>query len=126
MKILSKRQILMLHEELIKIFGGLHGIRDENLLDSALLTPFQTFDIQDLYPSIIEKAARLGYGIVKNHPFLDGNKRTGTHAMLMFLAINNFNVEYMDEELINIIYSVADNSLSYADFVNWLSSHIKI
>jgi len=126
MKILSKRQILMLHEELIKIFGGLHGIRDENLLDSALFAPFQTFDIQDLYPSIIEKAARLGYGIVKNHPFLDGNKRTGTHAMLMFLAINNFNVEYMDEELINIIYSVADNSLSYADFVNWLSSHIKI
>lgn len=126
MKILSKRQILMLHEELIKIFGGLHGIRDENLLDSALFAPFQTFDRQDLYPSIIEKAARLGYGIVKNHPFLDGNKRTGTHAMLMFLAINNFNVEYMDEELINIIYSVADNSLSYADFVNWLSSHIKI
>lgn len=126
MKILSKRQILMLHEELIKIFGGLHGIRDENLLDSALFAPFQTFDRQYLYPSIIEKAARLGYGIVKNHPFLDGNKRTGTHAMLMFLAINNFNVEYMDEELINIIYSVADNSLSYADFVNWLSSHIKI
>ena len=126
MKILSKRQILMLHEELIKIFGGLHGIREENLLDSALFAPFQTFDRQDLYPSIIEKAARLGYGIVKNHPFLDGNKRTGTHAMLMFLAINNFNAEYVDEELINIIYSVADNSLSYADFVNWLSSHIKI
>ncbi len=116
----------MLHEELIKIFGGLHGIREENLLDSALFAPFQTFDGHDLYPSIIEKAARLGYGIVKNHPFLDGNKRTGTHAMLMFLAINNFNAEYVDEELINIIYSVADNSLSYADFVNWLSSHIKI
>lgn len=126
MKILSKRQILMLHEELIKIFGGLHGIRDENLLDSALLAPFQTFDGQDLYPSIIEKAARLGYGIVKNHPFLDGNKRTGTHAMLMFLAINNFNVEYMDEELIKIICGVADNSLGYTDFVDWLSSHIKI
>lgn len=123
MKVLTKNQILILHKDLIKIFGGLDGIRDENLLESAIFAPFQTFGGQDLYPSIIEKAARLCYGIVKNHPFVDGNKRVGTHAMLTFLAMNSFEVNYIDEDLIDIILRVADNSIGYNELLNWLENH---
>ena len=88
MKILSKRQILMLHAALAARAGSLDGLRDEGLLDSAIHAPMQTFGGQELYPSTLEKAARLGYGLIRNHPFADGNKRIGTHAMLVFLAIN--------------------------------------
>lgn len=88
MKILTKQQILMLHNDLITQSGGSGGIRDEGLLDSAINTPFQSFGGTDLYPTLLQKAARLGYGLIKNHPFVDGNKRIGTHAMLVFLDIN--------------------------------------
>ena len=81
MKLLSRRQILMLHSMLIAQSGGMDGLRDEGLLDSAVNTPLQAFGGQELYPTILEKAARLGYGLIHNHPFVDGNKRIGTHAM---------------------------------------------
>ena len=84
MKKLSKNQIICLQDILIDRYGGIHGIRDENLLDSAVNSPFQTFSGQDLYPDIIEKAARLGFGLITAHAFIDGNKRIGTHAMLIF------------------------------------------
>lgn len=121
---LTKNQILFLHKTLIQKFGGILGIRDENLLDSAIETPFQTFAGQDLYPLIIEKATRLAYGLIKNHPFLDGNKRIGAHAMLTFLEINNIKVTADDEELIKIILGVADNSVTYEKFLNFLENHI--
>ena len=101
MKILSKRQILMLHAALAARAGSLDGLRDEGLLDSAIHAPMQTFGGQELYPSTLEKAARLGYGLIRNHPFADGNKRIGTHAMLVFLAINGVTLSYEDEELIS-------------------------
>ena len=85
---LSKPQILLLHEQLIAETGGSSGLRDEGMLDSALNAPFQTFGGEDVYPSLQQKAARLCFGLVKNHPFLDGNKRIGAHVMLVFLALN--------------------------------------
>lgn len=88
MKKLSKKQILMLHTQLIQQTGGSDGVRDYNLLDSALENPFQSFGGEELYPTIQAKAARLGYGLIKNHCMIDGNKRIGTHAMLVFLALN--------------------------------------
>ncbi len=87
MKFLSKQHILKLHEMLIAQSGGTPEIRDDGLLESALNTPFQSFGDTELYPSLLEKAARLGYGLIKNHPFVDGNKRIGTHAMLVFLPL---------------------------------------
>ena len=90
MKRLTKRQVLLLHEQLLQEFGGTPGVRDEGLLDSALAAPFQTFDGQSLYPSVQAKAAQLGFGLVCNHPFVDGNKRIGTHVMLVFLALNGY------------------------------------
>lgn len=125
MKILSKRQILMLHTALISQTGGLDGIRDEGLLESALNAPFQTFAEQDLYPTVLEKAARLGYGIIRNHPFLDGNKRIGTHAMLVFLDINQLSLSYEDEELILTILQIASGAKGYEELLEWLKAHLE-
>ena len=112
MKILTKEQILLLHSQLIEGFGGSSDIRDNALLDSAINTPFQTYDSEELYPTLLDKASRLCFGLVKNHPFVDGNKRIGTHAMLVFLAINGVELEYSDTELINLILSVAAGTQS--------------
>jgi len=88
MKRLSVPQIVMVHSVLIKETGGMDGIRDENLLDSAVNAPFQTCGGEYLYKSLEAKAARLGYSIIKNHPFTDGNKRIGMLAMMVFLELN--------------------------------------
>ena len=125
MKILNKRQVLLLHSALIAQSGGLDGTRDEGLLDSALNAPFQTFAEQDLYQTVLEKAARLGYGLICNHPFLDGNKRIGTHAMLVFLDINQFSLSYTDNELIEIVLRVAAGEAGYNELLDWLKTHLE-
>ena len=123
MKKLSIRHILILHELLIKNTGGASGMRDEGLLESAVNTPFATFDSAQLYPTIQQKAARLGFGLVKNHPFVDGNKRIGTLAMLTFLEINGVNLNYTDEELITLGLSLADGSISEKEVLEWIIKH---
>lgn len=125
MKILTKRQILLLHTALIETSGGSDGIRDEGLLDSAVHAPFQTFADQELYPSLLEKAARLGFGLICNHPFIDGNKRIGTHAMLVFLDINQVALHYNDDELIAVILAVASGTLDYNGLLSWLQHHLE-
>ena len=85
---LMKNQILNMHKMLIAQTGGMDGIRDHNLLDSAVNGAFQTFDKIDIYPSLEEKAAKLAFSIIKNHPFIDGNKRIGLYVMLVFLELN--------------------------------------
>ena len=124
MKILTKEQILLLHSQLIENFGGSSDLRDEALLDSAINTPFQTYDGEELYPTLLDKASRLCFGLVKNHPFVDGNKRIGTHSMLVFLAINGIDLEYSDIELIELILSVASGTQSDSDILRWLQQHI--
>lgn len=123
MKKLTKEQIILLHRELIKETGGLDGIRDEGLLDSALNTPFQSFDGVDSFPSIQQKAARLGFGLIKNHAFVDGNKRIGTHAILVFLALNGIEIDYTQEELSDTILSVASGDCSFENLVKWIADH---
>ena len=125
MKILSKRQILMLHTMLIAQSGGIDGLRDEGLLDSAVNAPMQTFGGEELYPTILEKAARLGYGLIHNHPFTDGNKRIGTHAMLVFLDINNIMLSYEDDDLIAVILCVASGQANEQELQEWLKSHVE-
>ena len=124
MKILKKRQILLLHSALIAESGGSDGIRDEGLLDSAINTPFQTFSGQDLYPTVLEKAVRLGFGLIRNHPFIDGNKRIGTHAMLVFLNLNSITLSYEDDELISTILSVASGEIDADGLLKWIQQHI--
>lgn len=123
MKKLSKKQILMLHTQLIQQTGGSDGVRDYNLLDSALETPFQSFGGDELYPTIQAKAARLGYGLIKNHCMIDGNKRIGTHAMLVFLALNGIELKYMQKELYETILDVAAGKIEYEDLLQWVLDH---
>ena len=120
MKKLSKKQILMLHTQLIQQTGGSEGVRDYNLRDSALETPFQSFGGDELYPTIQAKAARLGYGLIKNHCMIDGNKRIGTHAMLVFLALNGIELKYMQKELYETILDVAAGKIEYEDLLQWV------
>ena len=98
------------------------GIRDEGLLASAVNSPFQTFGGEELYPTIWDKAAQLAYGLAKNHGFVDGNKRTAIHAMLMLLIINNVSIEYSQEEIVSLAVDIADGKLEPSDIANWLHS----
>ena len=123
MIILSKSQVQLLHTQLIEQTGGIDGIRDDGLLDSALCAPFQSFDGIDAFPSIQQKAARLGFGLVKNHPFVDGNKRIGAHVMLIFLALNHIELEYTQEELTEIILKVAAGVSGYDGLLQWIIHH---
>ena len=107
MIILSKEQILKIHTSLIQATGGSDGIRDEGMLDLALNNPFQSFGGKELYPSVQAKAARLCFCLVKNHAMLDGNKRLGTHVMLVFLALNGYELSYSQKELSDIILALA-------------------
>ena len=125
MKTLSKRQVLMLHEQLITETGGIQGLRDEGLLESALAAPFQSYADADAYPSVQQKAARLCYGLVMNHPFVDGNKRIGAHAMLVFLLLNGIELCYRQEELSDIILMVASGKSGYETLFEWINTHEK-
>jgi len=109
---LSKDQVLRLHEIQLRATGGLDGIRDEGLLDSALASAFQTFGGVELFPSIAAKVARTAYGLVSNHPFVDGNKRIGTYVMLVLLELNSINTDFTDDDIIHIGLSLADGSMT--------------
>lgn len=122
MKHLSKEQIMCLHSMAIKKTGGLDGIRDEGLLESALSSPFQSFDGEELYPSVQFKAARLGFSIIKNHPFLDGNKRIGILVMMVFLDINGIELECSDEDIIDLGLGIASGKYNDEYIAEWILS----
>lgn len=120
-----KRAGAELHERLIEATGGSKGIRDEGMLDSALANPFQSFGGEELYPSIQAKAAQLCYGLVKNHAMLDGNKRPGTHVMLVFLALNGYELTYSQKELSDTILALAAGEIHADDLLQWIIRHQK-
>ncbi len=123
MKRLSIEQVLLLHRHLIAQSGGSFEIRDEGLLESALTAPFQTYSGEDLYPTLQTKAARLGFGLIKNHAMVDGNKRLGTHTMLIFLSLNGCELSYTQEELSNLILNIASDQKGYDDLLRWILEH---
>lgn len=123
MKTLSKNQVTALHSALIREFGGIDGIRDEGLLESALAAPFQTFGGEPVYPSLQAKAAQLGFGLIRYHPFVDGNKRIGAHTMLVFLAVNGIELRYEQQELIDIVLSVAAGQIDRQGLLQWILDH---
>ena len=125
MRRLTKEQILMLHSQLIKQTGGTDGVRDFNLLESAIEAPFQVFAGAELYPTVQAKGTRLGYGLIKNHCMLDGNKRIGVHAMLVFFALNGIELQYTQKELYETILAVADGSIDYETMLKWVLEHQK-
>lgn len=115
--------ILQLHSKSIIDFGGSDGIRDIGLLESAIARPFQTFDGSDLYPTIFEKAAALGESLIVNHPFVDGNKRTGVLAMISLIISGGYDFTAQPENLYNFVINISTGSISFAEIVEWLKDN---
>ena len=116
----SKDKVLLLHELMAQETGGSVGVRDEALLESALEGAFATFDGQELYPAKEEKAARLGFTLVSNHAFVDGNKRIGLYVMLTFLEVNGIHVECRDEEIVRVGFALAEGIMGYEELLDWI------
>ena len=121
---LTKGQILMLHKVIYDRFGGSFGVRDEDLFDSALEAPFQTFAGEDLYKTDLEKIVRFGFGLISNHPFRDGNKRIGALVLLTLLNLNGYDVDATNEDLTEIIMGVAAGEKDEADLREWVNIRI--
>ena len=119
----SKEKVLLLHQIIAEATGGSIGVRDEGLLESALESAYASFGGQDFYPSKEEKGARLGYALISNHAFVDGNKRIGVYVMLTFLEINGIRIRCTDEELVHVGLSVADGSMGYEEVLQWVTEH---
>ena len=120
---LTVQDIYELHRELEDAFVLSSGVRDKNLLASAVNTPFQTFMGNDLYPSIYDKAAQLCYGLANNHPFTDGNKRTALHSMYVYLIINGFDITATQQDVENMIIGVAAGNMTNTELVQWLQKN---
>ena len=119
----SKEKVLLLHKLMAEATGGSVGVRDEGLLDSALESAFSGFGDREFYPTKEEKGARLGYCLISNHAFVDGNKRIGIYVMLSFLEMNGIRISCTDDELVEIGLSVADGSKGYDDLLEWVRDH---
>jgi len=119
----SREKVLLLHQLLAEATGGCVGVRDQGLLDSALEGAFAGFGDQEYYPTKEEKGARLGYALISNHAFVDGNKRIGLYVMLSFLEMNGIRIRCTDEELVYVGLSIADGKMGYEDLYNWVIEH---
>ena len=124
MILLTVDEIVSLHEKMITATGGASGIRDIGLLESAVFGALATFAEQELYPTMSEKAARLAFAIIKNHSFVDGNKRIGIFVMLMTLRLNKIFLSYAQSELIELGLGIADGSIDYDNILSWINVHI--
>jgi death-on-curing protein len=120
---LTLNEIIELHEKIIVATGGSPEIRDMGLLESALHGCYQTFGGIDLYPSTIEKAARMAYTICKNHPFVDGNKRIAVTSMLVILRMNGIILSHTQQELITLGLGIADGCIQYEHILDWIKMH---
>src|SRR3989339_385003 len=116
MRFLSLEEVIIIHDDQIERYGGSHGIRDLFLLESAIARLQTTFGGTDLYPSIFLKAAVLAHSLIKNHAFVDGNKRTGTVSMLVFLEINEYKLNISQKKLVEIILKVESGKWSLERF----------
>lgn len=123
---ITKRQVLSIYEMLIRKTGGSSGVINEPLLDSALNNIWQIFDGVELYPTLEVKAARLGYLLVSNHSFKDGNKRIGLLAMLTFLSVNGIEISCTDEEIVETGLALASGLMDYDNLLRWIETHSSV
>ncbi len=119
----SLQSVVHLHDVVLKQYGGASGVRDHNLLDSALHRAFQTFGGEDLYPSFLDKAAAVLQSISINHPFVDGNKRTGFLLCETLLLEGNLEIRASEDENYDFVIKVSTGELSFDDIVLWLQQH---
>ena len=120
MRYFTLLEVLDLHRQILEQSGGALGIRDLGLLESAIAQPLMTFGGEDLYPSVMEKAVAIGFSIIMNHPFVDGNKRTGHAAMEIFLILNGMEISASVDEQERIILAVASGKIEREELVEWL------
>ena len=120
---LDTTQVLYLHNIMCKATGGLPEIRDIGALESALYHAYASFEGKDFYPTIEEKAARQAYGIIRNHPFLDGNKRTGLFVMLVFLELNSIKLNFSQSELVELGMGIAEGKTDPKQITKWIIEH---
>ncbi|MBI2883349.1 MAG: type II toxin-antitoxin system death-on-curing family toxin [Candidatus Methylomirabilis oxyfera] len=124
MRYLTLNEVLEVHRQVVAQSGGAEGLMHLPALESALAQPQMTFDSADLYPTLADKAAALGYALIKNHPFLDGNKRTGHAAMEVFLVLNGYEIRAPVDEQERVILQVAASEIEREEFTAWLRTHI--
>ena len=116
----SQEKVLLLHQLITQETGGDPGLRDIGLLDSALESAYATFDGIDLYPSKAEKAARIGFSLISNHAFVDGNKRIGMYIMLTFLEVNGLKARPTNAEVVRVGLAVAAIKIKYEELLSWV------
>jgi death-on-curing protein len=126
MKYLSPHQVLFLHSRLIEETGGSHGVRDMGLLLSALGRPQATFEEKDLHATIYVKAAAVADSIINNHPFVDGNKRTGIGAAAIFLSLNGYMITASNQELLDLTMQIAQKRTTMGEVANWFETHTNL
>ena len=122
---ISKKLAIELNKIISKHSGGSFGVRDENLLLSAINRPFQTFDGKDLYPSVIDKSAAVFQSIITNHPFIDGNKRMGYAFMKILLIEGGFLINAKKEDIYNFVIKVSEGKVSFEEIKSWLIDHLE-
>ncbi|OGG24658.1 hypothetical protein A3A79_02430 [Candidatus Gottesmanbacteria bacterium RIFCSPLOWO2_01_FULL_43_11b] len=123
MKYLTTEDILLLHYLSIQKSGGSHGLRDAGLLDAAVHRPQATFAGEDLYPTVFDKAGALCHSLIKNHAFVDGNKRTSLLSAMTFLELNGYRFECEQEELVTFGLKIDNENISYEGIAEWFKSH---
>lgn len=123
---IEKPLAIAIHERQLAEHGGSSGVRDESLLDSALARPQHTYVYGDPAPGLADLAASMAFGLARNHPFVDGNKRTAHVCYRVFLALNGVDLVASDEDKYVIMIALAEGSLPEAEFATWLRDHIKI
>ena len=119
----SEEKVLLLHQLIVAETGGSNELRDVGLLDSALEGIFQTFGDEELYPTKEEKGARLGYTLISNHAFVNGNKRIGMYVMLTFLEVNGIHMVCTNEDVVEAGLGVASGEMNYEELLAWVKTH---
>ena len=126
MRHLYTKQILYLHQQIIAVSGGGTGVRDQGLLESAVYRPQASFGGRDLYPDLFSKVAALGHSLISNHPFVDGNKRTGFEAMRLMLRLNGYDLQASLDAKFKFVMGIAKGKLREQAAADWLGRHSRL
>ena len=122
---ISAEDVILIHSRVIEGSGGLDGLRDRDGLEAAVSAPMQTFDGKELYPTDIEKIARLGFGLASNHAFVDGNKRIGAMMTQLLLKWNGYDLTLRSGELADMFIAIADGTAKEKDLLDWIHRHLR-
>lgn len=121
---IEMQDVILIHSHIMQNSGGLDGIRDRAGLEAAIAAPLHSYGGQDLFPTVIEKIARLGYGLAANHAFIDGNKRTSALLVQILLKRNGYHLNLKHDELADMFIAIADGRADEAALLHWIQAHL--